>query len=158
MITLTPSEAQDVMNAQILLALTASSVAALLGANQLNILWEGNEIAGTLDRTKYNVRISHQTVLEKQANLSSCEGLPGQKRYRTYGLTYIQLFGPTSDKQVADKALKLATIARNAFRGPGQNSTDNDVWFYNARINKLTLENDLYRLNIVAEHEYDELG
>lgn len=159
MITLTPSEAEDVMNAQINTALTDTSVSTLLDTfGPLVILW-GNEERGKPNfSNKYGIRISHQTVLSKQANMSNCEGLPGQKRYRTSGLTIIQLFGPTIDQQVQDRALKLATIARNAFRGPGQHATDDTVWFYNARINKIPRENDLYRLNVVAEHEYDELG
>lgn len=158
MITLTPSEAEDVMNGQLNTALTDAEVSTLLSSfGPLIILW-GNETRGKPDFTKYVIRITHDTVLSKQANLSNCEGIAGQKRYRTSGLTIIQLFGPTNDQQVQDRALKLATIARNAFRGPGQHATDDTVWFYNARIKKIPRENDLYRLNVIAEHEYDELG
>lgn len=158
MITTTPSEAEDAMNARFLAAFTVSAVVSLIGYQPV-VLWAGIEKSQKPDTTKYYVRVSHQIVLTGQANLSGCEGLPGQKRYRTSGLTFVQLFAPTSDKQVREKALKLATIARNAFRGNLAQGGEDIVWFRNARINNnLPIENDQYRLNVVAEHEYDELG
>lgn len=159
MITLTPTEAEDVINAQIKAALDAAAVGTLLDVyGPLITLWGNEERNKPNFSNKYGVRVSHQTVMSKQANMSNCEGVSGQKRYRTSGLTIIQVFAPTIDQQVQDRALKLATIARNGFRGQGQHATDDCVWFYNVRINKIPRENDLYRLNVVAEHEYDELG
>lgn len=159
MITLNPGEAEDVMNAVIKTALTATAVGTLLGAfGPLVILWEGIEKSAKPDSSKYWIRVAHNTVLSPQSTLSTCEGANGQKRYSTSGLTILQLFGPMADKQVARKALDLATIARNAFRGNNGHSSDDSVWFRNPRINKLSVENDQYRLNVVAEHEYDELG
>ena len=145
------------MNAQFLARFSTAETLALIGY-QPAILWAGNELNAKPDSTKYFVRVSHQTVLERQANLSNCEGIAGQKRYRIDGLTFVQIFCPSSDKQVARKGLQLATIARNAFRGGAAHSDQDTIWFYNARINKLPIENDLHRLNVVAEHEYDELG
>lgn len=157
MITQTPSEAIDTMNQQFYNWIRNGEAFALLG--YVPVIYWGNERANKPDATKYFARVSHQTVLERQATLSVCEGIAGQKRYRTSGLTFVQIFAPTSDKEVQDKARKLATICRNAFRGALAHSGNDAVWFYNARINdNLAPENDLYRLNVVAEHEYDELG
>lgn len=157
MITLTPSEAQDVMNGQFLTKWADGETLALIGYVP-EILWQNIEKPGYPNSSQYYVRVSHQTVLEKQANLSGCEGAAGQKRYRTHGLTFVQVFCPVSDAQHGEKGLKLATIARNAFRGALSHSDNSDVWFRNARINPLPRENDIHRLNVVAEHEYDELG
>lgn len=158
MITLTSSEAVDIMNAQILETIQDGRALALLGYVPV-IRWQGPEIAGKPNSEQYWLRVSHQLdIVNVQANLSNCEGLPGQKRYRSTGLTYIQIFGPTDDKSVADTALKLATICRSAFRGQLTHAGDDAIWFRNAKINNLPLENDLYRLNVIAEHEYDELA
>lgn len=160
MITLNPGEAEDVMNAIINDALTDSAVSTLIGSEfgPLVILWEGIEKAAKPNSSKYWIRVSHNTVMTQQITLSTCEGANGQKRFNTSGLTSLQVFGPMSDKSVARTALSLATIARNAFRGQNGHSSDDSVWFRNARINKLSVENDQYRLNVIAEHEYDELG
>jgi len=160
MITLNPGEALDVMNAQIFTALTDTSVDTLLGAfGPLVILWEGVENRAKPDGSKYWIRVSHNIVTSPQSTLSTCEGANGQKRYTTSGLTFLQLFAPMVDKEVARKALDLATIARNAFRGQQGHSSDDSVWFRNPRINNnLPIENDQYRLNVIAEFEYDELG
>lgn len=157
MIVLSPSDAIDLMNGQILATIQDGRALALFGYLP-EIRWQGPLIAAIPNSDKYWMRVSHQTVLTTQANLSNCEGLPGQTRYNVQGLTYVQLFGPNDDKEVADKSLKLATIARSAFLGPLKQAGDNQIWFRNARINTLPLENDLYRLNVVAEHEYDELA
>lgn len=154
-IVASPSDAEDVMNAAINTALTDPSVSTLLGTfGPLVILWPGLEKVLPPDGTKYWIRVSHQPVLSPQTAMSGCA--PGQRRFTTSGLTFLQLFAPTADKQYGRTALLLATIARDALRSARLDT----VVFRNARINPLTapIQNDQYRLNVVAEHEYDELA
>ncbi len=47
----------------------------------------------------------------------------------------------------------LAVVARNAFRGK---KTSGGVWFRNVTIKELDPEDSFYRLNVIAEYEYDE--
>lgn len=104
---------------------------------------------------RFWVRVSQQTVLERQQTLSSCEGLPGKKRWRTHGLVIVQLFCPKSVARNMELGRKLAIIARDAFRG----KTAGNVWFYRARIqDNIPPEQEVNRFNVVAEYEYDELA
>ncbi len=157
MIALSPSDAVDLMNSQFKARFEQPATATLIGYAPA-MYWAGVEKAAKPDFTKYFVRVSHQTVLERQANLSNCEGVAGNKRFRTAGLTFVELYCPLGAKNVAVVGLKLATICRNAFRGTYQHTGDDVVWFYNARINRIGQQDESYRLNVIAEHEYDELG
>jgi len=106
------------------------------------------------DNSKFWIRISQQTVLERQKTLSTCEGAPGKKRYSSEGLLFIQLFCPLHHPQSMELGRKLATIARSAFRGQSVSG----VTFRRARIQELDPEQELNRFNIVTEYEYDELA
>lgn len=154
-VVLSPADAEDALNAVINTALTDPAVTTLLGQfGPLVLLWDGIEKAFPPNGQQYWIRVSHQSIISPQTTLNGC--VPGQRRFTTSGLTFLQLFAPTADKQYGRKALLLATIARDCLRTARLDT----VLVRNARINKLTapLENDQYRLNVVAEHEYDELG
>lgn len=95
-------------------------------------------------------RLSLQTVNSRQAAF----GCNGQKKYEEVGLVFVQLFGPISEVEAGEQQDKFAKIARAAFRGislPGK------VWFRRARINDLEAEDQMLRLNVVAEYEYNEV-
>ncbi|MGH8711236.1 MAG: hypothetical protein ACREVA_07960 [Burkholderiales bacterium] len=116
-----------------------------------NVRWP-NIDEGSLDAGKFLARLSQQTVIEKQASLRGEENL---QRYTTYGLIFVQIFCPRSDSTAMEKGRKLANLARNVFRG---HSTQNNVWFKNARVQELEPEQKFYRLNVIAEYEYDEVA
>lgn len=119
------------------------------------IQWQGVQTRNQPDGSKYWVRFSKQTVIEQQVTLSTCEGLPGQRKYEASGLVFIQIFCPKSDSQAFDLGQQLATVARNAFRGK---VTPGRIWFRNVRINELEPEELYQRFNVVSEYEYNELG
>lgn len=119
------------------------------------IQWQGVQYRTMPDGSKYWARFSKQTVTEQQVTLSTCEGLPGQRKYETAGLVFIQIFCPKSDSQAFEFGQKLATVARNAFRGK---STPGNIWFRNVRINEIEPEELYQRFNVVSEYEYNELG
>jgi len=147
--TATYTEAVDAINGAFYEAWQAEA-ASIVGSVP-EIRWQGVEA----DKPPQNVfwcRVSIQTVYEEQTTLSNDNGT---KRYRTGGLVFVQIFCPTADAQAMDKGRKLAIVARNAFRGK---QTANGVWFRNARINELPPEDDAYRLNVVADYEYDDIG
>jgi len=119
------------------------------------VQWQGVQYRTMPDGSKYWARLSKQTVIESQATLSTCEGLPGQRKYETSGLIFVQIFCPKSDSQAFELGQKLATVARNAFRGK---VTPGKIWFRNVRINELEPEELYQRFNVVSEYEYNELG
>jgi len=113
------------------------------------VRWYGVEKPKTPPMDKFWARVSQQTVTDEQSTLRNGECT----RYTTDGLVFVQLFCPKSDSEGMEKGRKLAMLARDAYRG---NATSGKVWFRNARIKELSSKKDMYRLNVVAEYEYDE--
>lgn len=114
------------------------------------VRWQGVENGQAPGYDKFWVRVSQQTVLEQQSTLRNptC----GQ-RFRTDGLLFIQLFCPKSDPSAMEFGRKLATLARNAFRGY---TTASGVWFRNPRVSELESEERWVRLNVTVNYQYDE--
>lgn len=120
------------------------------------IEWFGKETKDKVDRTKVWARFSTQNVIEEQATLSACVDEPFVRRWNGSGLIFIQLFLPKTVANAVIQGRKLAKVARNAYRGK---KTDGGVTFHNVRINdNLDPEEQFYRINVVAEYDYDELG
>jgi hypothetical protein len=117
--------------------------------------WYGAENATPVDREKIWVRFSTQNLLDQQATLSTDAGLPGQRRYESSGLVFVQLFIPKTIDNGVILGRQLAQVAKNAFRGK---TTSGKVQFNNVTIKDLTPEDLFYRFNIVAEYDFDELG
>ena len=108
------------------------------------------------DNTKIWFRVSSQIVEEQQSTLSTCEGLPGQKRYETTGLLFIEMYMPKMVREAGVKGIDAAIIIRDTFRNAP--SGEAGITYYRARINDGILpEEQFYRLNVVTEFEYDEI-
>ncbi len=121
-----------------------------------DIEWHGKETSGKVDRAKVWARFSTQNVLEDQATLSACVDEPFVRRYNGSGLIFVQLFLPKTVANALIKGRTLAKVARNAYRGK---KSDGGITFHNVRINDgLPPEELFYRINVVAEYDYDELG
>lgn len=146
-------QVNDEINALFLAAWNAGSAA--IAGYVPEIRWQGVQYRDLPDGSKFWVRLSKQTVFEEQATLSTCEGVPGKRKYTASGLVFVQIFCPKSNTQAFELGQKLAKLARNAFRGK---STPGKVWFRNTRINELTPEELYERFNVVTEFEYDEIG
>lgn len=119
-----------------------------------NVYWQNVEQPIKPASDQHWGRASIQTVFAEQTSLSTCSGKLGQKRYTESGLVFFQWFAPMSRGESSQEMPLLAELVRNAFRGV---STENKVWFRNARINELPIEAQFYRCNVVAEFEYDEI-
>jgi hypothetical protein len=152
MIELTYEGYIDAMFAHFLERWTDGTVHTLLGYDT-EVRYAGAPVAKP-NNSKFWIRLSQQTVIERQRTLSTCEGTIGKKRYLTQGLIYVQLFCPITHPLSIELGRKLAIIARSAFRGQAVSG----VTFRHARIQELDPEQELNRFNIVTEYEYDELG
>jgi hypothetical protein len=151
--SLTYADARDAIFRRVYESLTDGRVETLIGEAP-QIQFQSKEKATKPDLTKYFFRISIQSVRTKQASLSSCVLVQGKRRYTSYGLVHIQVFAPKPKQNSIEIANQVAMILQNALRKP----TGNRVFFYNAAIKELPSEEDSYRLNVVADYEYDEIG
>lgn len=120
-----------------------------------NVEWYGLETPDKVDRSQFWARFSTQHIYDEQSTLSDYVAEPFRKRYTGSGLVFIQLFMPKTIDNAVIKGRRLAKVARNAFRGK---KTPGGIWFRNARINDVPAEDLFYRLNVVTEYEFDEIG
>ena len=117
-----------------------------------NIVYQGVEEPAKMPTDKLWVRVSQQTVLESQAALA---GNDLKQRYSSEGLVFSQIFIPKTKPENYAIALAAANIIKLAFRGK---QTTNCIWFRNVRIQELPAELAWFRINVVAEYQYDEIG
>ena len=119
------------------------------------VRWEFVESQELPDSSKVWCRVSTQTVGIEQTTLSDSVGEQGHRRYTATGLVFVQIFCPKSLAQAGEFGRALSQVARNSFRGK---STQSGIWFRNARVNELPMEDLYYRFNVISEFEYDERG
>lgn len=143
------SNARDEMFAQLTGVLPA--LTTLLGYAP-NIVYQGVETAAKMPTDKLWMRISQQTVLESQAALA---GNDLKRRYNSSGLIFVQVFIPKTEVQNYAFGLAAANVIKLAYRGK---QTSNCIWFNNVRIQELPAETAWFRINVVAEYQYDEIG
>lgn len=96
----------------------------------------------------YWARVSRQTVDEAQETLRN--GLE-QRRFKTEGLVFIQLFGPRSDSKALANLDQIAELIRNDFR----TYQDADLEFTNPMIaDNVQPEANWQRANVVSNYTY----
>jgi len=116
------------------------------------IRWQGVEIGANPDKSKFWARASQKTGGETQSSLRN--GDNGQ-RYENRGTAYVQIFCPLSVAGSASTGRKLAEVARDSFRGK---QSVNGVWFRNAAIKEMPVEDDWYIFLVQADYIYNEIA
>lgn len=116
------------------------------------IVYQGVESPDKMPTDKVWIRLSQQTVLESQATLS---GNDLKRRYTTDGLMFAQVFIPKAPPENYAKGLEIANLIKKAFRGK---QTSSCMWFRNVRIQELPPEDAWFRINVISEYHYDEIG
>jgi hypothetical protein len=119
------------------------------------IHWQGVEKKESPAGDKTWLRFSQQTVSEKQVTLSDQVVDKGGVRYSIDGILVIEFFCPRNELRAWENGGKYAQIAKNIFRSKG---TKNCIWFRNARIQELPIQESFYRFNVFADFEYDEIS
>lgn len=100
-------------------------------------------------------RVSIDTLDDRQDTLSTCRAVDGEKRYRTVGLLFIQLFVPQSDVARVGRLPFTADVFKTAFR---KYPHRNGLVFRNARYDaSIPAEKSFERANVVVEFEYNEI-
>lgn len=129
----------------------------------LRVVYQGTEatiqngvlIQGKQPTDKFWARISLQTAMEQQSTLRADVGSVQKRRYTSNGLIFVQIFSPVNRVENYALATKLASLIKTAFRGK---QTDGCIWFTNVRVQELPKEEAWFRLNVVSEYQYDEIG
>jgi hypothetical protein len=126
----------------------AAVLAPIVGTNN-ELRYFGLKYSSEVPVTKYWGRLSIQTVSEDQETLRN-----EVRRYRSYGLVFVQLFAPINDSQAATKLDQIADALRNLFR---HCTAADNVQFSRARIaDNIDPEAAWLRANVVAEFEYNQ--
>lgn len=119
------------------------------------VRWQNLPYSKEPDSSKTWVRFVVLTANESQSSFCSCVGDEGKRRYTAEGMVFVHIFCPVQDPRSAQLGRKLATIAKNIFRGK---STENRVWFRESRINEMPPENGFVRYSVIANFQYDTKG
>jgi hypothetical protein len=110
------------------------------------VLWRHVEEASIQDTTRHYLRVSQQTIIERQSTLKNVKTL-----YDTIGFIKIQFYFSKATLNSSEDA-DMTTIARDAFR----KAPSSDVWYRNSRILELPPEEDYYRADVISNYTYSE--
>jgi len=130
--------------------LAKPAILTLLGY-QPTVIYQGVDSGVAMPTDKIWVRLSQQTVLENQ---SAIAGNDLRQRYTSDGLAYAQIFIPKSPGVYAN-GVKMVELVKNVFKGK---QTSSCIWFRNVRVQELPPEESWFRLNVVSEYQYDQIG
>lgn len=146
----TPAQARD----EVYTMFTERWTSGTLRDPMPELRYQGKEV-GSPPADAY-VRLSMQQVTSPQTAHTMPEG-PGASgaQFTTYGLIFVQVFMPTSERDGYFKGELLATFARDIFRNA---ETPSGVWFRNARFNEIEPEGSKHRWNVKVEYEYNEIN
>ena len=120
----------------------------VLGAGVVVQLRYGGVSAGDPDDGTYWARVTRQVVDEAQETLRNGQG---QRRFKSEGLVFVQLFAPRGDSKAQDNLDRIAELVRNDFR-TYQNA---ELEFTNAAItDNVQPEPSWQRANVVSNYTY----
>lgn len=127
---------------------------ALLGAAIPDVLFPGDERQAPEPTDAYWARVTLLPNDTEQTGFSNGAYGPNNRRYTSYGLIVVQIFGPRQNPDVADKLALLAQCAQRAFR----KETANGVVLRNASFRPMLPEPIWEGMIVQAEYEFDEIG
>lgn len=111
------------------------------------IRWRNKEVKTSPDPAKHYLRISQQTVIERQASLKNIN-----KLHESRGFITVQLYFSKSSLVDGDDRA-LSAIAKEGFRS----AAGSDVWYRNPRIKELPPEEDYFRADVISDYVYYEV-
>ncbi len=115
------------------------------------IIYEDRETSIPANGTAW-VELVIRNNAGQQASLSG--DVQGSRAFRDFGIVTAQVRAPElTGRTVADQ---LAQVARDAFEG--QTAGDRgEIWFRDVRINEFGEENNWFRIDVLADFEYDRV-
>lgn len=140
-------EARDAIYSHLTPELNAAFVAVLGAPGFTRYSGVKDNQDATVPNDVYWSHVSMQIVAEDQETLRNCE-----RRFKSEGLVFVQLFVPTLDKRGQFHLDAIADGVRNIFR---TRATGDDVEFTRARIvDNIKPEPNWLRANVVSEFQY----
>jgi len=121
--------------------------ASVIVGYEPEIFWPDSEPNDNPYLDKYWVKVSKETLDEEQSSFKNSTGV---KLYTSKGFIYVELYCPKSDNLADVNGAELAVLVRDGFRG-----ASSGVWFRNSRVKEIEPDN-FFRLNVIADYEYDE--
>lgn len=145
----TRSGARDEMYARVRDTVKRTVITGLKYTPEIRYQYSGQD---GIPGDKLWLRASVHTIDSPQTTLSSNVGKPGQRRYTSFGFLVVQFFMPRSDAATPEYAGLIADAIQAEFR---TKQSPLAVVYRNIRVNELAPEDQYYRLNVVADFEYD---
>lgn len=138
----------------LMFSIALNAIEALTQATIAETRWPGVAEKTTPPENVYWIRVSEQVVLSSQSSLSVSVGAPGQRRYQTVGLLFLQLFCPKSDPAAVPNGRSMQQALVNAFRAP---SGDANLWFRNQTPKPMMFNPTSYQFNVAVTYTYGEI-
>lgn len=146
--------ARDEMFAKLLAGWTAGAASIVGYVPELK--WPGEEDQNPQATEVYWGRVSLAEGETEQSGLSAGAYAPdgAVRRYTSFGLIYVQLFGPRHNADAVQKLALLSQCAQAALRG----ETPSGVVFYDASFRSMLPEAVWEGFIVKAEYEFDSIG
>jgi len=122
----------------------------LTGGAPAMVQWQGVDSGEAPTPNAPWARFDLRHTLGRQTTFGST----GHRRFLRKGLIQIQVFVPNSRGVGLSDAEKYSTIARDAFEGKG---TPSGIWFRNASIQEIGVNEGWFQMNVSVEFVYDEM-
>jgi len=103
---------------------------------------------------KFWCRVSRKTMPKELAGFGEGD-VNRSARYDTFGVYFIQMFYPQSDKRASSLFPQLAQIAEDCFLG--KHDPSNLLWVRNVATKELDPEKTWFCLNVVVEFTYQAI-
>lgn len=116
-----------------------------------DIRWPGTPKRSLPDSSKVWMRVSFQTVDDKQKSLANAKG---SRLYRATGLLYIQIFCPRNLANSSVVGRKLGELIRDKFRHA---SPSGAIEFQNQQVRELPATEQNYPFNVVCTCIFDSV-
>ena len=132
----------------------AGAVLAGIPANSYVLRFYGRDEVKPPDASKFVIEVSNVISTEQQTSLGTVRTSRADKArlFTSRGTVYARILAPKSGSNNYRRAQMLAEAVRNGYR-PAQASA---VWYRNARVQELPLEQSSYRFNVMADFSFDE--
>lgn len=119
-----------------------------------NIVYPGQVSPDVGSITGSWARVTVDTIDDGQDTIGTPDGIAGEKRYRAYGLLFVQIFVPPTDAYRVASLPYIGDAFKTAFR---KYPHRNGLVFTRPRFDPLPAEKSFERGNIVVSFEYNEI-
>lgn len=135
-------------------SIIAGAAAAGIPPNNYVIRFYGRDEVKPPDASKFQIEVSNVISTSRQTSLGTVRTSRADKArlFTSTGTIYARISAPKSGSNNYRRGQELAAAIQKGYR-PAQASS---VWYRNARVQELPLEQGSYRFNVMADFSFDE--